>query len=373
MPIEYAENDIQLPDGRIEKAMDWLLTYQRTLRALFDALPQHEQMRLARVPNPHLASGPMDIYVCQNGVMATIKNGLSGGQITANVIIVNEGPTRTIVEEFNARAQHLFTFMDPMSKLQSQGYCARFANHLTYTGNLVLVLIMDSDNRSWIPPASKVFLIGWDYLECVSAANGPEVAANESLAQAHGVMHLESLHNARRLLSEYRYLLASAKNEDALQHFLETYPQFIYPEYTECLSKPSLAGERQPDFGYQIQTSLGPRWVFVEIERPQKLIFTKAAEFQFTHEFTQAKGQLLQWDNLILRDLPFFSRRFNGLLRPEFHLVYGRDAELDAARREMLSAEFSSTSNRTFSTFDDLAHRFEMIISRVFAPRHQKG
>ena len=43
-----------------------------------------------------------------------------------------------------------------------------------------------------------------------------------------------------------------------------------------------------------------------------------------------------------------------------------RDAELDKQRSEMLRTEFLESANRSFSTFDDLAHSFERIISRTF-------
>ncbi len=59
--------------------------------------------------------------------------------------------------------------------------------------------------------------------------------------------------------------------------------------------------------------------------------------------------------------------RVEGLLKPEFHLIYGRAAELDSKRREMLETEFSSASNRTFSTFDDLVNRFEKMLNNVFS------
>jgi hypothetical protein len=151
-----------------------------------------------------------------------------------------------------------------------------------------------------------------------------------------------------------------------LQVFLEAHPEFVYPEHDLALPKPTLGGERQPDFAFSIRSSFGSQWIFVEIERPDKRVFTTGQGFQFTHEFTQAKGQLLQWDTLITRDCGFFEKRFPGLLKPEFHLIFGRDSELDSSRREMLVAEFSGSPNRRFSTFDDLANRFETIISRVF-------
>ena len=273
----------------------------------------------------------------------------------------------TMVEYYNSVAEQFFTFMDPISKLTSKGYTATFEDASSFEGNLAAVIIADREDRLWLPPASKVFLIGWKFLEQVDLQAKAQEAAKGSLTTSHGVSNLRSPSAARKLLAEYRKLLDSAVNEAELQTFLEAHPEFIYPEYDQVAPQPSLGGERQPDFVFSIGSASGARWVFVEIERPDKPMFTKGDSFQFSHEFTQAKGQLLQWDALITRDHSFFAKRFAGLLKPEFHLIYGRETELDSKRREMLATEFSSASNRTFSTFDDLANRFERILNRVFS------
>ena len=211
-----------------------------------------------------------------------------------------------------------------------------------------------------------MFLIGWKFLEVGDLRTKAQESAMQSLALAHGLVNLRSPSAARKLLGEYRALLATARSESELQAFLETHPEFVNPQYDSVLPRPSLAGERVPDFAFSFRSAFGTRWLFVEIERPGKLIFTKGKDFQFTSDFTQAKGQLLQWDSLITQHQAFFAKRFAGLIKPEFQLIYGRDAELDVGRREMLRAEFSATPNRAFSTFDDLANRFETITRRIF-------
>jgi hypothetical protein len=229
------------------------------------------------------------------------------------------------------------------------------------------VLIADRTDRLWYPPATKVFLIGWNFFEAGDFRTKAEDAAKQSLAHAFGLANLRSPVVARNLLEEYRVRLNNATTEAPLQTFLEAHPEFVYPEHDSVISKPSLGGERHPDFAFSFQSAFGARWLFVEIERPNKAIFTQGDDFQFTHDFTQAKGQLLQWDTLITKDQAFFAKRFPGLVKPEFHLIYGRDSELKERHRDMLLAEFSSVSNRRFSTFDDLTNRFERIINRVFS------
>ena len=366
MPVEYSEGLPKLKDPRIELALDYLLIYQSSLRKALESLPVESKCSLFSVPNPHLATGPMKLFVCTNGVVATIENGLASSNITAQVI-VPEIASQTMVEYFNSAAERIFHFMDPISKLSSPGNRATFADASMFGGQLVSVIVADRADRMWLPPASKVFLMGWRFFEhCAAYETEAQKAGTQSVMLASGYANLRSQDAARKLLDEYRGLLANAVLEAPLQTFLEAHPELVYPEHDLALRKPSLGGERFPDFGFSIRSAFGARWIFVEIERPDKSIFTTGKTFQFTSEFTQAKGQLLQWDILIMRDHAFFEKRFPGLQKPEFHLVYGREAELDSTRREMLTAEFSTTPNRTFSTFDDLANRFESIINRIF-------
>ena len=369
MPIVLPDGTPALPEPRIEKVVDYLGTYQSTLRKAFEDLSDDAKWNLAGLPNPHLATGPMRIVVCTNGVFAAIRNTFDSGEIEATIEFP-EVPRMTVIEYFNSVVDKVFTFMDPISKLSVKGNSPTFQDSGFYDGLLTKILISDRVDRLGYPPATKVFLIGWNFFEVGDLRAKAEEAAKQSLAMAHGLANLRSQSHARRLLQEYRALLDTAANESPLQGFLEAHPEFIHPEHDSVVSKPSLAGERYPDFAFSFRSAFGARWLLVEIERPNKLIFTKGDEFQFTSEFTQAKGQLLQWDTLITKDQAFFAKRFPGLIKPEFHLIYGRDAELDAARREMLVAEFSNTPNRTFSTFDDLANRFEKIIGRIF-PQNQ--
>lgn len=352
-------------DPRTPVALEWLGRYQTELRAAFDRLSNDEKVGLARTHNPHLATGPMELMECTDGVVATITNGLIPYEMKANVRVPH-GPKRSMVDYFNENADRYFTFMDPVSKLAAKGHKATLAIGTAQEGIICNIIIADRPDRMWLPPCSKVFLIGWNYFNHVDPKQTAIEAARETLGHAYGAANLESKSKAEKLLIEYRGLLQSATNESALQTFLEQHPEFIYPEHDTVIAKPSLAGERFPDFGFSIKSSSGAQWIFVEIEKPDKRIFRSGDDCQFTSEFTQAKGQLLQWDVLLSNGQGFFKDRYPGLFKPEFHLVFGRDSELDEKRRLTVVSEFSSVANRKFSTFDDLANRFEKIISNVF-------
>ena len=228
-----------------------------------------------------------------------------------------------------------------------------------------------------IPLCSKVFIIGKGYFDVAGSDYDARGAALQDFEVASYRLNLRSQTRARGLLEEFRGLLESEplqdvrnEHENALQLFLRDHPEVLCPNLQECRAKPDRGGERQPDFAVSVRDYGGVLWTFVEIESSRKKMFTKGNKFQFTKEFTQAKGQLLEWDTLLSKDAPFFERRFQGLHKPRFLLVYGRDRELDQGRRDMLRAEFAQTSSREFCTYDDLARRFERIVENFgkFSP-----
>jgi len=189
MPIEYPEGAPKLPEPRIEKALDYFSTYQSTLRKAFEDLSDEAKSSLAGLPNPHLATGPMDIIVCTNGVFAAIRNSLESGDIKATVTFPDV-PEMTVIEYFNSVVEKVFTFMDPISKLSAKGNWAKFQDSSVYDGLLAALLIADRGDRLWYPPATKVFLIGWNFFEVGDFRAKAQEAAQQSLTLAHGLVNL---------------------------------------------------------------------------------------------------------------------------------------------------------------------------------------
>lgn len=351
----------------VQQVVDFVFKYDQALRDLLGKLPDEPKRALIRFPNPHIATGPTLIHVCSDGAIVLFKNLLpptAGGSAPPVEVMVHRNPGPTVVEFYNANAQNFFTFVDPISKLVSYGHTAQFDPNSDFSSNLCQILVSDFEGSYLLPLFSKIFIVGWPYV--MRHAAKPSLLAEESLVHGFANANLENHSKAISLVAEFRSLVDSATVESDIQAFLEKHPELIFPEFEKVIAKPQLGGEREPDFAFALPTSAGMKWAFVEIESPTKKIFTSQPDFQFRAEFTQAKGQLLQWEPLITRDHAYFERRFHGLFKPEYHLVYGRDSELDDRRRDMLVAEFSATSNRFFHTFDDLANRFERIIRRVF-------
>ena len=120
MPIEYPQGAPTVPEPRIEKVLDYLGTYQSALRKAFDDLPEEARSSLGGLPNPHLATGPMEIVVCTNGVFAAIRNSLESGEIKATVVYPN-APEMTFIQYLNSVIGKTFTFMDPIFEALCNG------------------------------------------------------------------------------------------------------------------------------------------------------------------------------------------------------------------------------------------------------------
>lgn len=167
-----------------------------------------------------------------------------------------------------------------------------------------------------------------------------------------------------KLEQEFSSLLDSSSRESELQDFLDRHPEFLYPEYLESHPQFRLGDAYVPDYVLSIQGYQGVRYVFIEIERPDKLIFTKSG--QFSAQFTQAKDQLLNWESWLTKNHDYICGQLPDYYRPQFHLVMGRDANVSIEGREKLQNEFDGTVRR-FSTYDDLLRHFRAITERLFS------
>jgi hypothetical protein len=168
---------------------------------------------------------------------------------------------------------------------------------------------------------------------------------------------------AESLVRDFGNRLRTSKREEELQTYLSDHPELLYPDFIECHAKLPLGEDYVTDYVLLVQGHQGLEYVFVEIERPDKEIFTKAG--QFAEPFTQAKNQLLDWENWLTKNHGYISRKLPRLYKPQFHLVMGRDSKLTTEQKEKLHSEFLGTVRR-FSTYDDIETRFERIIARLF-------
>jgi hypothetical protein len=200
-----------------------------------------------------------------------------------------------------------------------------------------------------------------------------QIAANVAGKHANEVGTQDeqaSYANARALLADYRALLDSARREEELQKFLKAHPELLYADYLEIYPKFKLGENLITDFVLRVRGKQGIEYVFIEIERPDKTLFVEKGHFH--HHFTQADGQLTDWEQWIIHDHAYLARRLPLLFQPQFHLVIGRSSQLTNDLREKLQLH-AKQSQRRYSTFDDVADHFEQTIERLISvPKIEK-
>lgn len=190
------------------------------------------------------------------------------------------------------------------------------------------------------------------------------------------------------LETEWHKLLGDNPREQQIQAFLEQHPALVpgafgaaglssghAPFPGALISQPTLYGyqSRRPDFMWISKNSSFLNPVLIEIESPQKKLFTRAGIP--TAEFTQARNQLAEWkawlsipenQQTFLRayGLSFPSLKFE----PHYVLVYGRRAEFEHDERlRRVRAELMGTNEHLMS-FDRLT--YEPKANQMLTVRH---
>lgn len=341
------------------KLIESIKEYQGAITSEIQTVPQAKMLELISSMPAELSIGSIEFWACKDGFLILIEN-------TINHVfkIERKGDFEGMMtEKFDSITSDIFKFYDPITTLHVQGFTVSFGPQVEskFIENLYVFLIQDSENRKMYPKYSKVMFMGRKYIE-----NGhfkPVESASDDILKAMSVMNLKSKGRAEKLVDDYKNLLNNAKSEEEVQKFLNENPVLILPNYEEVMIKPTLSDQYIPDYAFATRRNGRLHWTFVEIENPDKRIFTKQG--QFTAQFTQAKNQLLQWDSFISQNILFLKEKFHDLNRPSFYLIYGRNDELDSDNKSIIESEFASNVNRKFSTFDDLALDFKTLLMRL--------
>jgi len=151
-------------------------------------------------------------------------------------------------------------------------------------------------------------------------------------------------------MEEYNILLQTqGEPEKTFQQFFEKNPAFMpgalgfefsshYPYMDTLISQPEIGIEikRKPDFLWLAQNSLEFTPIFIEIESPNKKMFTRSG--LPNGEFNQALNQIDEWRGL-LNDSDVIRNFYKGfsipselqskIFKPKFILIYGRRNEYD--------------------------------------------
>ncbi|WP_161605169.1 Shedu immune nuclease family protein [Myxococcus xanthus] len=172
---------------------------------------------------------------------------------------------------------------------------------------------------------------------------------------------------------EFETLIGGGYTEPKLQEFLEKNPLFIpqirllnHGLHLECMiSQFPLGTELKTDFVYITKSSVRWEVVLIEIERPDKKLFTKNRDqVTPTAELTSAQAQIDTWDDFIKKNRNEVIRKLKPLLIPigmeeneitfRFILIIGRSDQLkgDQARKDRWASY--SNNARELMTFDSM-------------------
>ncbi|RLA43302.1 MAG: hypothetical protein DRR42_21955 [Gammaproteobacteria bacterium] len=350
--------------GKLKPFEKYITAYMYSLRALLGSID--EELYDVKLPDL-LAIGKAELWPCSNGVVVLITKNVNN-EVSLNV----NHPLSKTVNNFLASGKtfELFDENGIQAEYQSSISLEDTLNSIIHFGGLEL----KANGKIYRPKFDNGSIFGWDAKipapdeEALRDFRSSFIPRNIVGNKVNELPQIEkealTKSRSNELLEEFYELLQSAKKEEKIQVFLANHPEFLYPDFIKCYPKFKLGEDYVTDYVLLVQGQNGPEYIFVEIERVDKKIFTNSG--QFSASFTQAKDQLLDWDNWLTKNHAYVSSKLPNLFKPQFHLVVGRDMSLNQEQKEKITSEFTST-NRRFSTYDDLAIRFETLVARLLA------
>jgi hypothetical protein len=159
---------------------------------------------------------------------------------------------------------------------------------------------------------------------------------------------------------KFKELLAASPSEKDMQAFLERHPALVpgsrtpgnssghYPLHCALITQPKLQGltTRIPDFMWISTHSAGWFPTLIEIESPEKKLFTKAGHP--TRHFTQARSQLEQWKTWFSNSTNV--QTFIEMYRVPEYMKSGRQMQLHMilvyGRREEFESNYTLSKER---------------------------
>jgi hypothetical protein len=124
----------------------------------------------------------------------------------------------------------------------------------------------------------------------------------------------------------FKKIIENKPSENIIQSFLETHPIILlhamldgfYPAASTrsaLFTKVQLGAEFQTDFAYCNHNSSGVWWTFIELERPDLLMFTKNGNP--SKYLTHAIRQVLDWQSWLVDHVEYAKSELSGLFDTE--------------------------------------------------------
>ena len=163
------------------------------------------------------------------------------------------------------------------------------------------------------------------------------------------------------LLDEFRTLIGMDLPEESYQQFLADNPVLLDPLAAEVIPKQRMGLEHVTDFALR---RLDERWVLVEIEKPQDLLFTRGSDF--TAAFTHAFGQVIDFQRWVEDHGAYAQDLMKGIASPRGLLVIGRRGHLTADHSRKLERFTKNSSTIDVLTFDDVLLNAEALYRNLY-------
>lgn len=159
-------------------------------------------------------------------------------------------------------------------------------------------------------------------------------------------------------LADFEAVLGDASDERPIQRHLASFPVLLGPLVPPggtywCLDRPKLGAEYVPDFLLATITSVGFRWLAIELESPMAKALTKRG--LPARKLAEALGQVRDW-RVWLSENVSYARDERGLKdingNCDAIVIIGRRSTLDPRRIKKYRA--LSTSGLTVMSYDRL-------------------
>ncbi len=151
------------------------------------------------------------------------------------------------------------------------------------------------------------------------------------------------------LLDDFEKLISENLPEERYQEFLKGHPTVLDPLAAEVIPKHRLGDDYVTDFVIRRHDL---RYLVVEIEKPQDRIFNTKDDF--THEFSHALGQVLDFQGWVAEHGAYARSKLPGIENPRGLLVIGRRSALTARQESKLRRWCVNSNAIDVATFDDL-------------------
>jgi len=173
--------------------------------------------------------------------------------------------------------------------------------------------------------------------------------------------HVAARKSLGALLLELEPLLDGP--EEAMHQFLKLHPQLLSLTHVECWSKLPF-GEWFSDF---VLREPDGRYVLVELEAPQHLLFRKDGHPR--QALNPAIGQIADWRTHLERNLSDVQNQLglHGIsTNPDALIVIGRSSGLSARNRAKLTTLQNQMPKLRIMTYDDLIGHTRSMASNLF-------